>query len=332
MAKKYKYTTLVTGGSGFIGSHLVGKLIKLDHRVIVIDNLSTGRIENIKNYLNKIIFIKKSITDIAAIQKYFYKVDFVFHLAALADIVPSINFPRDYFNANVLGTLNVLELSKKNKVKKFIYTASSSCYGLPKKFPTDEKEKIDIRYPYALTKKNGEDLVLHWGKIYNLNVVSFRLFNVYGTRSRTSGTYGAMFGTFLKQKIQNHPFTVVGNGQQKRDFTYVTDVVDALIRGMKYKKKNQVFNVGSGKSTSINYICNLLKGKKIFIPKRPGEPHVTFANIKKIKKELNWRAKINIEKGVKLLLDDISYWKKAPLWTPKKIKIATKDWFKFLSD
>ena len=183
-----------------------------------------------------------------------------------------------------------------------------------------------------LQKKNGEDLVMHWGKIYKLGVVSFRLFNVYGTKSRTSGTYGAMFGTFLKQKIHNSPFTVVGNGKQKRDFTYVTDVVSALVKGMNYKKKNQIFNVGSGRSVSVNYICKLLGGKTVKIPKRPGEPDVTFANISKIKKELRWKPQISIEDGVKLLLKDINYWNNAPLWTPKKIKIATTDWFKFLKD
>lgn len=332
MPKKYKFKSLVTGGAGFIGSHLVEKLINKGHQVIIIDNLSTGRIENISKYLKDIIFIKKDISNFLEIKKYFEKVDYVFHLAALADIVPSINHPRNYFNANVLGTLNVLELSKKNKIKKFVYTASSSCYGIPKKYPTNEKENIDIKYPYALTKKSGEDLVLHWGKIYKLNVVSFRLFNVYGTKSRTSGTYGAMFGTFLKQKIKNFPFTVVGNGTQKRDFTYVTDVVDALIKGMIYKKNNQIFNVGSGKTVSVNYICSLLKGKKTSIPKRPGEPDITFADIKKIKKELNWKPKIKIERGIKLLLEDLNYWKNAPLWTPKKIKAATLDWFKFLKD
>ncbi len=332
MPKKYKFHSLVTGGAGFIGSHLVEKLINKGHDVTVIDNLSTGRIENIKKNLNKIKFFKKDISKFDTIKKHFKNIDYVFHLAALADIVPSINKPRNYFNSNVLGTLNVLELSKINKIKKFIYTASSSCYGIPNKYPTNEKEKIDTKYPYALTKKNGEDLVLHWSKIYKLNILSFRLFNVYGTKSRTSGTYGAMFGTFLKQKIKNSPFTVVGNGKQKRDFTYVTDVVSALVKGMNYKNKSQVFNVGSGRSVSINYICKLLGGKTVKIPKRPGEPDITFANISKIKKELKWKPKISIEDGVKLLLKDISYWNKAPLWTPKKIKLATTDWFKFLKD
>jgi len=323
---------LITGGAGFIGSHLVEKLIKKKHKILVIDNLSTGRIENIKPFLSHIKFLKKDISKISTIEKYFKNIDVVFHLAALADIVPSINSPKKYFLSNVLGTLNVLEASVKYKIKKFVYTASSSCYGIPKNYPTDEKEKIDTKYPYALTKKNGEDLVLHWAKVYKLNATSFRLFNVYGTRSRTSGTYGAMFGTFLKQKIRKYPFTVVGDGSQTRDFTFVTDVVDVLIKSIKYKKNSQIFNVGSGQSVSINRICDLLGGQKQFIPLRPGEPKKTFADIKKIKKELNWKPKIQIEKGVKVLLSNIEYWNKAPLWTKNKINLATKDWFKYLKN
>ena len=322
---------LVTGGAGFIGSHLVEKLLEKKHKVTVIDNLSTGRLENLKPFLNKIKFYKKDISK-SNVSYIFKSIDIVYHLAALADIVPSINSPKKYFEANVLGTLNILEASLKNNVKKVIYSASSSCYGIAKKYPTPESEKIDPKYPYALTKKQGEDLLLHWGKIYNLNVVSLRLFNVYGTRSRTSGTYGAMFGTFLKQKIKNYPFTVVGDGNQKRDFTYVTDVVDVLIKCIKYKKNCQIFNVGSGQAHSVNKICSLLGGKKQSIPLRPGEPRITFADIKKISKELKWKPKIKIEKGVNLVLKNINYWNKAPLWTKKRIKFATKDWFKYLKD
>ena len=322
---------LVTGGAGFIGSHLVEKLLEKRHKVTVIDNLSTGRLENLKPFLNKIKFYKKDISK-SNVSYIFNSIDIVYHLAALADIVPSINSPKKYFEANVLGTLNILEDSLKNNVKKVIYSASSSCYGIPKKYPTPESEKIDLKYPYALTKKQGEDLLLHWGKIYNLNVVSLRLFNVYGTRSRTSGTYGAMFGTFLKQKIKNYPFTVVGDGNQKRDFTYVTDVVDAFIKCIKYRKNCQIFNVGSGQAHSVNKICSLLGGEKQSIPLRPGEPRITFADIKKISKELKWKPKIKIEQGVNLVLKNINYWDKAPLWTKKRIKIATKDWFKYLKD
>ena len=322
---------LITGGAGFIGSHLVEKLLKKKHKITVIDNLSTGRLENLKPFIKKIKFVKKDLSK-SNILQYFKNIEVVFHLAALADIVPIINSPKKYFEANVTSTLNVLDASAKNKVKKFVYSASSSCYGIPKKYPTTEVEKIDTKYPYALTKKQGEDLVLHWGNVYNLNVTSLRLFNVYGTRSRTSGTYGAMFGTFLKQKLKDYPFTIVGNGRQKRDFTYVSDVVEAFIKCIKYKKNCQVFNVGSGNTHSVNKICSLLRGKKQSIPVRPGEPKITFADIKKISKELKWKPKITIERGIKIVLDNINYWDKAPLWTRKKINLATKDWFKYLKD
>ena len=320
---------LITGGAGFIGSHLVEKLLNANNKIIVLDNYSTGRKENLKNFKN-VNLLKCDISKKGNWFKKFKDVDCVFHIAALADIVPSINNPVKYYNSNVNGTLNVLEACKKYSVKKMIYTASSSCYGIPSKYPTAETENIDNQYPYALTKYLGEQLCLHWGKLFNIDVISLRLFNVYGTRSRTSGTYGAMFGVFLAQKLARRPFTVVGDGNQTRDFTYVTDVVSALIAAAKSKIKNEVFNVGSGKTISVNKIVKLLGGSKVKIPKRPGEPDCTYANINKIKKKLNWRPKISIEKGIKLLINNINYWKNAPVWTPKKINNATKDWFKYL--
>jgi len=320
---------IITGGAGFIGSHLVEKLVS-KHDIIVIDNLSTGRIENIKKFLTKIKFIKADISKIEKIKKYFKGVDRVFHLAALADIVPSIQNPNEYYDSNVTGTLNVLECSKYHKVKKFLYAASSSCYGIPKNYPTDEQQPFNPQYPYALTKMMGEQLILHWSQVYKLKYISLRLFNVYGTRSRTSGTYGAMFGVFLAQKLFNAPLTIVGNGRQTRDFTYVSDVVDAFVCASNSKVYNQIFNVGSGKTISVNKIASLLSDKKTYMPKRPGEPDSTFANINKIKKLLSWKPKIDIEKGIKLILKDINYWSKAPVWTPKSINKATKDWFKYL--
>ncbi len=320
---------LITGGAGFIGSHLVKKLSK-KHKVIVIDNLSTGRLENIKEILNNIKFIRADISKINQIKKHFKGVDKVFHLAALADIVPSIQKPEKYYNSNVTGTLNVLRCSTEYKVKKLLYAASSSCYGIPNKYPTSENEPLDPKYPYALTKMLGEQLIIHWSKVYKLKYISLRLFNVYGTKSRTSGTYGAMFGVFLAQKLFNAPLTIVGNGKQTRDFTYVSDVIDAFIVAGNSKINNQIFNVGSGKTVSVNKIVSLLSNKKIHIPKRPGEPESTFANISKIKKMLKWKPRINIENGVKLILEDIQYWSKAPVWTKKSIMNATKDWFKYL--
>lgn len=325
---------IVTGGAGFIGSHLVELLLKENHKVTVIDNFSTGRPENLEHLKNNpdLKLIYADITDFEEIESYFANKDWVFHLAALADIVPSIEKPVDYHKSNVDGTFNVLQASVKNNIKRFMYSASSSCYGIPDIYPTPETIETSSQYPYALTKYIGEQYVMHWGKIYKLPVVSLRLFNVYGTRSRTSGTYGAMFGVFLAQKLAGKPFTVVGDGTQTRDFTYVTDVADAFYTAAKSNICNEIMNVGSGNTYSVNKIVNLLGGNTIYISKRPGEPDCTFADISKIKNLLNWSPKVSIEEGVNKLLENIDYWEKAPVWDEESIKTATKNWFKYLSD
>ena len=321
---------IVTGGAGFIGSNLVDFLVKKKHKVIVIDNFSTGLKNNLKLSQNKVKIINKDISSNKNLDKIFNGVDYVFHMAGLADIVPSIEKPESYFKSNVLGTFNVLEACRKNKIKKIIYAASASCYGLPKKFPTNEISKINVKYPYAFTKWQGEELVKHWFEIYKLPYISMRFFNVYGPRSRTSGAYGAVFGVFLAQKVAKRPLTVVGSGKQTRDFIHITDIVEALYKAAFSKVKGKIYNVGSGKETSVNKIANLISKKRISIPKRPGEPDRSLSDIKRIKKDLNWKPKVSIEKGVQDLLENIHHWKKAPVWTPKKIKKATKVWFKFL--
>ena len=322
---------IITGGAGFIGSHLVEALSKKKNKVVVLDNLSTGRLDNIKKFRNNIKFLKCDISKKGKWINEFKGKCYVFHLAALADIVPSIQNPKKYFQSNVKGTLNILEACKNTKVIKLIYSASSSCYGIPNKYPTKENDRINPMYPYALTKKIAEDLIVHWSNVYKIPFISLRLFNVYGTRSRTSGTYGAMFGVFLAQKLSNKPFTIVGSGKQTRDFTYISDVIEALLKASKSKLKNEILNVGSGRTVSILKIVKLLRGNKVYIKKRPGEPDCTFADISKIKKKLNWKPRIKIDRGIKLLLNDIDYWKNAPVWTPKKINKATKLWFKYLT-
>jgi UDP-glucose 4-epimerase len=325
--------TIVTGGCGFIGSHIVDKLLEQDHEVTVLDNFSTGRIENLEHQKNakNLKIIEADICNQNKMMKYFINIDWVFHLAALADIVPSIQNPQKYFKSNVDGTFSVLQASKKHGIKRFIYAASSSCYGIPRIYPTAETSEIYPQYPYALTKNISEQLVIHWGKLYKLPVISLRLFNVYGTRSRTSGTYGAVFGVFLAQKLAKKPFTVVGDGNQTRDFTYVTDIAEAFLIAAQSNIENEIFNVGSGGTYSINELVKLLKGDVTYIPKRPGEPDCTFADITKIKKILGWQPKISFENGVKEVLKNIDYWNKAPVWTEKSIQDATKDWFRYLS-
>ncbi|MDR1160323.1 MAG: SDR family oxidoreductase [Syntrophomonadaceae bacterium] len=325
--------SVVTGGCGFIGSHVADRLLAEKHEVTVIDNLTTGRLENvehIKDYPGLKI-INADIRDYDRIKPYFDGADYVFHLAALADIVPSIQNPRDYFTANVDGTFNVLECVKNtHTLKKLVYAASSSCYGIPDAYPTKEEAAARPEYPYALTKRLGEELALHWAKLYKVPVISLRLFNVYGPRSRTGGTYGAVFGVFLAQKLAGQAYTVVGDGTQTRDFTYVTDVADAFYTAALSEITNEIFNVGSGGTYSVNQLIELLGGDKIYIPKRPGEPDCTFADVTKIKSLLGWSAKISLREGVAKVLENIDYWEKAPVWTPEKIGEATKDWFKYL--
>lgn len=322
---------LVSGGAGFIGSALCEYLLNKNFKIIVFDNLSTGNINNLSNLKKKIIFIKVDISEKEKLQdRYFRGVDVVFHMAALADIIPSINNPENYYKSNVQGTLNLLEKARKNGVKKFIYAASSSCYGLPRKLPVSEKAIIDTQYPYALTKYLGEKLVLHWAKVYKMNNISLRFFNVYGPKSRTNTNYGAMFGVFLAQKLKNKPLTIIGNGKQTRDFLFISDLIEGIYKSWKFGKPGQIFNLASGKEISVMKIANLINHKVKFIPKRPGEPDRLRGDISKAIRELKWKPKINIEEGVKIMLNNIENWRKAPVWTPKLIKRETKSWFKFL--
>ena len=328
------YRILVTGCAGFIGSHLSETLIKKGYKVVGVDNLSNGKLTNIQSFRNNknFTFLKCNVGDKEKLSETLSHVDIVYHLAALADIVPSIKNPDVYFNSNVNSTFNLVRSCEKKKIKKIIYAASSSCYGIPKKYPTSESCPILPQYPYALTKRLGEQIIFHFGELYKIPVVSLRLFNVYGPRARTSGTYGAVFGVFLAQKLANKPFTVVGDGEQTRDFTFVDDVVSAFIEMLDDRIKNEIFNVGSGQTYSINSLIKLLgKNKIVNIPKRPGEPDCTFADISKILKKTKWKPKISFKDGINKLLKSIDEFKDAPVWDAKSIENETKDWFKYLS-
>jgi len=323
---------LVTGGAGFIGSHLVDRLLAERLEVVVLDNFATGRPQNLVHHHDApgLTLHKIDVADHEQIAPLFSAVDWVFHLAALADIVPSIQRPLDYHHANVDGTVSVLEAARQAGVKRFVYAASSSCYGIPDVYPTPETAPIRPQYPYALTKYLGEQAALHWHQVYDLPVVSLRFFNVYGPRSRTSGTYGAVFGIFLAQKLAGKPFTVVGDGTQTRDFTFVADIANACIMAARSDLAGEILNVGSGNTYSVNRLVELLGGQVVYIPKRPGEPDCTFADTAKIQRMLGWQPQVAFEEGVRLMLDKIDYWREAPVWTPETIGDATRDWFKHL--
>ena len=326
-------TDVVTGGAGFIGSHLVDRLVADGRRVRIIDNFRKGSLRNLEQHERcaDVEVVQADITDVDALRSALAGAERVFHLAAMADIVPSIEHPEIYFHSNVEGTFNVLQQAHAIGVKRFIYAASSSCYGIPDVFPTSETADIKPQYPYALTKYLGEQMVLHWAQTYKLPALSLRMFNVYGPRVRTEGAYGAVFGVFLAQLIAGKPLTIVGDGTQTRDFTFVTDVVDAFVAAANSDKIGDVFNVGSRDTYSVNRLVELISANEVVhIPKRPGEPDCTWADVAKIERALGWRAKVSFEEGVKIMLDNIDYWREAPVWTPDTIAEATKDWFKYL--
>lgn len=324
--------TLVTGGAGFIGSHLAEGLLADGHEVTVVDNFVGGSEANLEAMRDNPSFkvYKADISDQEAIRPFFDGIDWVFHLAALADIVPSIQDPMSYHRANVNGTISVLEAARAGAVKRLVYAASSSCYGIPDEYPTPEDAPIRPMYPYALTKYLGEEYVRHWHKTYGLAAVSLRLFNVFGPRSRTANTYGAVFGVFMAQKLAGKPFTVVGDGEQTRDFTFVTDTARAFIMAAESDVSGEVMNVGSGHAYSVNHLVELLGGPVTHIPKRPGEPDCTFGATAKVRRLLGWKPAVSFEDGVRQMLDNIEYWRPAPVWSADGIKEVTAEWFRYL--
>ena len=285
------HKAIVTGGAGFIGSHLVDRLLRDGHSVVVIDNLATGRLENLAQCQSdpNLVFIHADVSDLSAIESAFNGVDWVFHLAGLADIVPSIQRPLDYHRTNVSGTIAVLEAAMRGqgpavclcRFKLLLRNSRSSPYPRNCAAEADVSLRID-QIPRRTVRHALE-------QTYSLPAISLRLFNVYGPRSRTTGAYGAVFGVFLAQKLARHPFTVVGDGSQTRDFTFVTDVADAFVAAAESDITGEVFNVGSGATQSINRLVGLLGGPVNHIPKRPGEPDCTFADVSKIHAVLGWR-------------------------------------------
>ena len=324
---------IVTGGAGFIGSHMVDLLVDRGYSVVVIDNLATGRVENLAHHRRepRVDFQQIDMCSLTPDSSLFRGVDHVFHFGGIGDIVPSIERPLEYMRANVNGTLAVLEASRHAGVRKVVYAASSSCYGLATELPTTEEAPIRPEYPYALSKYLGESAALHWAQVYRLPVISIRMFNVYGPRVRTTGAYGAVFGVFLAQKLHGKPFTVVGDGTQRRDFVYVTDVARAYLLAAESDVSGEIFNLGAGDPQPVNRLVELMGGEVVHVPKRPGEPDCTWADVGKIRRMLGWKPEVSFPDGVKAMLGHIEDWRSAPLWTPEKIEVATRTWFEHLA-
>lgn len=322
---------VVTGGAGFIGSHMVDLLREEGFSVRVIDNLTGGRESNLAHRRDDpgLVCEWRDICDVEENDSLFSGATYVFHFAGIGDIVPSIEAPTDYMNVNVQGTVRVLEAARHAGTEKFVYAASSSCYGLADT-PTRETHPISPQYPYALSKNLGEQAAMHWHLVYGLPVNSIRIFNAYGTRSRTTGAYGAVFGVFLKQKLAGKPLTVVGDGTQSRDFIYVTDVASGFYAAAQTDVSGEIFNIGAGNPQTVNKLVELLGGERVTLPKRPGEPDCTWADIEKARTVLGWQPKISFEEGVGRVVERIEDWREAPLWTPDSIANATASWFAHL--
>jgi UDP-glucose 4-epimerase len=322
---------VVTGGAGFIGSHMVDLLVARGYEVRVIDNLAGGREANLAHHAgNRDVSAEfRDIRDFEPGDAVFKAAQYVFHFAGIGDIVPSIEKPTDYLSTNVQGTVRMLECARRAGAAKFVYAASSSCYGIAQ-VPTAEDHPIAPQYPYALSKYMGELAVMHWHRVYRLPANSIRIFNAYGTRSRTTGAYGAVFGVFLRQKLAGKPFTVVGDGDQTRDFIYVTDVAEAFWRAADTDRTGRIYNVGAGNPKSVNRLVELLGGPVEYLPKRPGEPDCTWADISRIRSELGWAPRVSFEDGVSRILEHIDYWRDAPLWDVGSITKATQTWFEYL--
>ena len=323
---------VVTGGAGFIGSHLVDVLVERGFAVHVVDDLSGGHRSNLAHHpAGAVTLFEKDIRALEPGDAAFVGANYVFHLAGIGDIVPSIEKPTQYMDVNVQGTVRVLECARAAGVDKLVYASSSSCYGLAAT-PTREDHPIQPMYPYALSKYQGEQAVMHWHKVYGLPVNAICIFNAYGPRVRTTGVYGAVFGVFLRQKLAAKPFTVVGDGTQTRDFIYVRDVAEAFVAAALTEVSGERFNVGAGAPQSINRLVEILGGEVVYVPKRPGEPDITYADITKITTQLGWKPTVPFEQGVANMLADIERWRDAPLWEPASIAKATHTWFRYMGE
>ncbi len=328
-----KPTAIITGGAGFIGSHMVDLLLDRGFSVRVVDNFTGGHAANLKHHAGNpdLTVDRRDIRTLEPGDAVFAGARYVFHFAGIGDIVPSIERPIDYMDVNVQGTVRILEGARQAGIEKLVYAASSSCYGLADT-PTTEAHPIMPQYPYALSKNQGEQAVFHWHQVYGLPVNSVRIFNAYGTRVRTTGAYGAVFGVFLRQKLAGQPFTVVGDGTQTRDFLYVTDVARAFLAAAETERSGEIYNIGAGDPKPVNRLVELIGGPVTYVPKRPGEPDCTWADISKIRDELGWEPRVSFEDGVAKMLADIDHWRDAPLWDPESIAEATRTWFTFLGD
>ena len=297
--------SVITGGAGLIGSHMAELLLGKGHQVRVIDNLTTGKLSNLPNYPSRAIenfeLCKEDINTIDIKHHVFDDVDYIFHFAGIPSIRPSLVDPFPYMQTNVLGTVKMLEAARKAKVKKFVYAASSACYGEADVHPTPETAEVKLQHPYGLSKYQGEQVALHWHHCFGLPVISLRMFDVYGPRADST-----VIGIFLRNMAAGKPITIFGDGNQERDFVHVRDVCRAYLLAAESDIKGEIFNVGTGKPETINRLVELLGAEKVYAPKRENEPYLHCADITKIKTQLGWQPEVSFEDGVREIVENFN--------------------------
>lgn len=298
-------TVAVIGGAGFIGSNIVDDLMTQGHEVRVLDNFSEGRRENLSRWTDtgnrNIEVIRGDIRDYDTVRRVVDGCSFVFHLAAMSRIQPSITDPLLAFHQNVIGTANVAEACRQAGVKRLVYSASSSAYGRINEPPMSEDMPTDCLNPYSLSKKTGEEIMKLYHDLYGLSTISLRYFNVYGPRHQEEGSYATVIAIFRKQKRLGQRLTIVGDGTQRRDFTFVGDVVRANMMAAMAHDVTGVINIGTSKNYSINEVAELIGGDVEYIPPRLGEAQVTLANITKAKEQLGWFPHVELKLGLDIL-------------------------------
>jgi nucleoside-diphosphate-sugar epimerase len=298
---------LVTGGAGFIGSHIVSYLVKNGHFVRVMDNFSSGKKENLAGLLQDIDLLKADIRSESACLKATRGIDFVLHQAALRSVPKSMLYPQEYNEVNITGTVNLLEASLKNKVKSFVFASSSSVYGETSIFPEKEDFLVQPVSPYALTKLAGEHYCRMFSYQYGLPTVSLRYFNVFGPRQSLDDEYAVVIPKFIHCIINDQPPPVFGTGRQSRDFTYVDNVVQAnILAARRLKSRGELYNVATGASCTIRELADKLnkilgqKIKPVFLKPRPGDVFKTLADLSRTKKMLGFRPGVKLEAGLRL--------------------------------
>jgi len=312
---KNEIRSIVTGAAGFLGSHVVDLLIKNNHRVIAIDNESTGSWDNLAHWGDNPLLSKHNldITQIDSQNPLFQNIDYVFHLAALECHLTSIQSPEMFFETNVQGTLKVLQASLQSNIKAFIHASSSSIYGNART-PTLEKDLPAPQSPSALSKHMAEQSIFHWGQLYSFKTVSLRIFNAYGPRSISTVFPGSEFTQFMTHKLHQSKAIILGQESQERDFVFCTDVANAFLTAAEEAPAGSIYNIGSGRSFSLYQLCTLLKVKRDSLPVKNLWPERSWADISKFQFDCNWQPRVPFETGIQFSVDVLPAWKDSKRW------------------